>query len=76
MNRRGPEQRSRNQVRKTNSTAETRRAQRKTELGAPAESCSKCTVLRICTAMIAARQSRNQKDRFMAGQNHAKRGEA
>ena len=46
------EQRSRNQVRKTNSTAETRRAQRKTGFGAPAESCSKCAVLRICTAMV------------------------
>jgi hypothetical protein len=53
MNRRDLEQRSRNQVRKANSTAETRRAQRKTELGAPAESCSKCAVLRIYTAMSA-----------------------
>jgi hypothetical protein len=53
LNRRDLEQRGRNQVRKTNSNAETRRAQRKAELGAPAESCSKCAVLGICTAIDA-----------------------
>ena len=53
INRRGLEQRSRNQIRYAWLTAETRRAQRKTADSVREKSCSKCTILRICTAMDA-----------------------
>ena len=61
LNHSGLEQRSRNHFRKAYSIAETRRAQRKTMLGATAESCSKCAILRVCTAMNATRPSRDQR---------------